>query len=45
MQAVRHGCKAAIKALTSDGDLIATLSNKKATDMLWTLLSVRNWTI
>ena len=43
MQAVRHGCAAAIHALSRDGDLIAGLSSDDATDMLWTLLSVRNW--
>lgn len=43
MQAVRHGCTAAIKALKADNVLIENLTPKKATDILWTLLSVRNW--
>ena len=43
MQAVRHGCAAAVKALKADGDLREGLSVEKATDLLWTLLSVRNW--
>lgn len=43
MQAVRHGCEAAVKALAKDGELAAGLSTKLATDTLWMLLSVRNW--
>lgn len=43
MQAVRHGCKAAVKALKDDGKLTPEYSVKQATDILWTLLSVRNW--
>lgn len=43
MQAMRHGCEAAVKALKSDGTLIPDYSLQKATDILWTLLSVRNW--
>ncbi len=43
MQAVRHGCAAAVKALDDDGDLSPELTVKAATDLLWTLLSVRNW--
>ena len=43
MQAVRHGCAAAIAALKKDGDLQAWLSEEEATDILWTLQSVRNW--
>lgn len=43
MQAVRHGCEAAVKALKNDGVLIPDLTVAKATDILWTLLSVRNW--
>ena len=43
MQVVRHGCAAAVKALKADGDLREGLSVEKATDLLWTLLSVRNW--
>lgn len=43
MQAVRHGCAAAIKQLAADGTLTAAYSAKQATDLLWTLLSVRNW--
>jgi AcrR family transcriptional regulator len=43
MQAVRHGCNAAIKALKADGALSRDHSVKQATDILWTMLSVRNW--
>ena len=43
MQAVRHGCAAAVEAMKRDGDLCKDLSARKATDLLWTLLSVRNW--
>lgn len=43
MQAVRHGCAAAISALAADGDLRTDLSNQSATDLLWVLLSVENW--
>ncbi|WP_108880416.1 TetR family transcriptional regulator [Anderseniella sp. Alg231-50] len=43
MQAVRHGCVAAINAANNDGSLASDLPVKQATDILWTLLSVRNW--
>lgn len=43
MQAVRHGCRAAIDALKRDGQLSAEHSLTHATDILSTLLSVRNW--
>ncbi|MDQ2090528.1 TetR/AcrR family transcriptional regulator [Marimonas arenosa] len=43
MQAVRHGCAAAVSALAADGELRSGLTEEKATDLLWTLLSVRNW--
>lgn len=43
MRAVRDGCAAAVDALKADGDLSADLSPAQATDLLWTLLSVRNW--
>jgi AcrR family transcriptional regulator len=42
-QAVRHGCSAAVQALGKDGDLSNALSAKEATDILWTLLSIRTW--
>jgi AcrR family transcriptional regulator len=43
MRAVREGCAAAVAALETDGDLAPELSAKDATDLLWGLLSVRNW--
>lgn len=43
LAAVRHGCAAAVAALTRDGLLREDLTEDQATDLLWTLLSVRNW--
>ena len=43
MQDMREGCEAAVKALKKDGDLADGMTVKTATDLLWTLLSVRNW--
>lgn len=43
MQAVRHGCEAAVKAIKADGLLSPDHSPRQAVDILWTLLSVRNW--
>lgn len=43
MQAVRHGCAAAVRALAADGVLTEEFSVDEATDLLWTMLSVQNW--
>lgn len=43
MQAVRHGCAAAVAKLAADGMLNPDLREGPATDLLWTLLSVENW--
>lgn len=43
MQDMREGCEAAINALQADGDLSPRYTPKQAADLLWTLLSVRNW--
>lgn len=43
MQDMREGCEAAIDALSADGKLVADLSRAHCTDLLWTILSVRNW--
>ena len=43
MQAVRHGCAAAVQALAADKTLRPDLNEEVATDLLWTLLSVENW--
>lgn len=43
MHAMRDGCAAAVAALERSGDLTPSLAPAAATDLLWTLLSVRNW--
>jgi len=43
MQDMRQGCEAAISALNSDNMLLPDHSPNQATDILWTMLSVRNW--
>ena len=43
MQAVRHGCEAAVRAISKDDQLRRDLTEETATDLLWTLLSVENW--
>ncbi len=43
MQDMREGCQAAIDALARDGRLVAGQTSEQATDLLWTLLSVRSW--
>lgn len=43
MQAMREGCEAAINALNNDNMLSAEHSPDQASDILWTMLSVRNW--
>lgn len=40
---MREGCEAAVDQLASDGMLARAHSPLQATDILWTLLSVRNW--
>jgi len=43
MQAVRHGCQAAVRAIAKDIKLRSDLTEQVATDILWTLLTVENW--
>ena len=43
MQAVRHGCQAAVVAIAKDGKIKFDLSEQIATDILWTLLTIENW--
>ena len=43
MQDMREGCLAAVQALDREGQLHPGLAPDAATDLLWTLLSVRNW--
>ena len=43
MQDMREGCEAAVKALQKDKMLAPAYTQKQATDILWMMLSVRNW--
>lgn len=43
MQAVRHGCAAAVRAIDEAGRLTPALTEIEATDLLWTILSVETW--
>ena len=43
MEALRQGCAAAVAAIAADGALRSDLTQTRATDTLWMLLSVRNW--
>ena len=43
MQDMREGCEAAILALKRDGMLSKDYTPAQATDLLWMMLSVRNW--
>ncbi|MBO6602938.1 MAG: TetR/AcrR family transcriptional regulator [Roseicyclus sp.] len=43
MAAMREGCEAAVRMLARDGDLNPRYVEDQATDLLWTLLSVRGW--
>jgi len=43
MSALREGCEGAVNALDKDGALSDEHSVETATDLLWTLLSVRSW--
>ena len=43
MQDMWEGCEAAMKALKADGKLDPAYSVKEASDVLWMMLSVRNW--
>jgi AcrR family transcriptional regulator len=45
MSAMRDGCRAAIDALHADGKLAPEWTRERATDVLWTMLSVPNWEI
>lgn len=40
---MREGCAAAIHALEADNMLVGGYTVEQATDMLWMMLSVRNW--
>ncbi len=43
MIAMKDGCRAAIEAIERDGLLAREWTSSEATDLFWTLLSVRNW--
>lgn len=43
MDAVRHGCEAAVAALKKDGALTKDLTAREATDLLASLLSIEQW--
>lgn len=43
MAALRDGCAAAVRDLAADGCLRSEFEAEEATDLLWTLMSVRNW--
>jgi len=45
MDAVRHGCRAAVAALARDGRLTGVLSEDEAADLLWSQLSVESWEV
>lgn len=43
MDAVRASCRRTVEALHSDGMLAPEWSVDEAVDLLWTMLSIRNW--
>lgn len=43
MADMREGCEAAVNALNNDNMLSPDHAPHQATDILWTLLSIRNW--
>ena len=43
MYAVKHGCEAAVRMLEEEGKLSAPWTGRQANDLLWSILSVRNW--
>lgn len=43
MEDVHQACRAAVTMLADEGRLAAHLTPDQATDLLWTLLSIRNW--
>jgi AcrR family transcriptional regulator len=43
MRAVRESCRTTIEALHRDGMLAPGWSREEAVDLLWTMLSIRNW--
>jgi AcrR family transcriptional regulator len=43
MGAVRESCRLTVEALQRDGMLAPELSRDEAVDLMWTMLSIRNW--
>ncbi|MEP3278061.1 MAG: TetR/AcrR family transcriptional regulator [Stappiaceae bacterium] len=43
MEAIRHGCGAAIDMIESEGRLVQGWTKDVATDLLWSLLSFESW--
>ena len=43
MTALREGCCKTIDALLRDGELASVWTREVAIDLLWTMLSIRNW--
>ncbi len=43
MGAVRESCRIMIEALHRDGMLAPERSRDEAVDLMWTMLSIRNW--
>lgn len=43
MGAVRESCRRTIEALHRDGMLASEWSREEAVDLMWTMLSIRNW--
>ncbi len=43
MGAVRESCRSIVEALHDDGMLTSGWSIEEATDLLWSILSIRNW--
>jgi AcrR family transcriptional regulator len=43
MGAVRESCRLTVEALQRDGMLAAGWSREEAVDLMWTMLSIRNW--
>ena len=43
MGAVRESCRTTIEALHRDGMLAPEWSRDVAVDLMWTMLSIRNW--
>lgn len=43
MQAVRSGCEASVNGLANENLLSTDFSAEQATDIIWTMMSVRSW--